>query len=661
MSFPAYPEYCKTDVEWLAAIPSAWTLSRLGFESWVRARLGWKGLKAEEYVDEGFAMLATPNIKNAKIDFVGANRITRARYEESPEIKLRQGDVLLAKDGSTLGTVNFVRKLEREATVNSSIAVVTPHERTNGAFLHYYFQADYVVANIAALKGGMGVPHLFQSDLIKFPLALPSLPEQEAIAAVLDRETAKIDALVEEQERLIALLKEKRQAAISHAVTKGLNPDAPMKDSGIEWLGQIPAHWGVSKLKFAAQFITSGSRGWGEYYADTGPLFIRITNLTRDTIHLDLHDEQRVSIPENVEGTRARLQTGDLLFSITAYLGSVAVVPDPIEEAYISQHVALCRLSAGAPISAWIGYVALSIIGRTHFELGAYGGTKVQLSLDDVAQMPIVVPPLAEQKSVLANLERHLVSLRELEVEAQSAITLLQERRAALISAAVTGKIDVRGVVKASNVVVLPTKANAAALPSSRAVVGAYAIRHLGQMGRMAVMKVGYLAQAHVRVHELAGTYERYAAGPYDSDLIDAMERGAENICGIMTEEPSSKGGAVKYKVSQTLHMPSDMLEAALGPDRTRAFLNLINQLKEFSREGVEAIATLYAVWNDLIAGGGDVTEDAICNGVFDWHSEKREKFSRDTLENWLGWMRRNGVVPDGSAPRTDHQGDLFA
>lgn len=162
MSFPQYGRYKESGVEWLGEVPEEWEVSRLCYESWVRARLGWKGLKAEEYVNDGFAFLATPNIKGTYIDFEDVNYINESRYEESPEIKIRIGDVLLAKDGSTLGTVNVVRKLPREATVNSSIAVITPNESLYGVFLYFLFKSIFMENTIQRIKGGMGVPHLFQ-------------------------------------------------------------------------------------------------------------------------------------------------------------------------------------------------------------------------------------------------------------------------------------------------------------------------------------------------------------------------------------------------------------------------------------------------------------------------------------------------------------------
>ncbi|MDP3217966.1 MAG: restriction endonuclease subunit S [Deltaproteobacteria bacterium] len=206
-------------IEWLGDVPEHWEISRLGFESWVRARLGWKGLKAEEYVDDGFAFLSTPNIKGASIDFENVNFINEYRYDESPEIKLRVDDVLLAKDGSTLGIVNIVRSLPRPTTVNSSIAVITPNQSLNGIFLYYLFQSSYMENTIQRIKGGMGVPHLFQGDLNKFYIPLPTIDEQRTIAVFLDSETVKLDTLITEAKTAITLLQERRTALISAAVT----------------------------------------------------------------------------------------------------------------------------------------------------------------------------------------------------------------------------------------------------------------------------------------------------------------------------------------------------------------------------------------------------------------------------------------------------------
>lgn len=257
--YHVYPEYKDSGVDWLGNIPFHWEKSRIGFEASIKARLGWKGLKADEYVEDGYIFLATPNIKGSEIDFNNVNYITKFRYDESPEIKINVGDVLVTKDGSTTGTCNIVRKLPSPATVNSSIAVIRPIRNLVSEYLYYFFLSPYTQSVIKLMQGGMGVPHLFQADLCEFNILLPPMNEQRTIAAFLDYETARIDRLIAQQQRLIELLKEKRQAVISHAVTKGLNPNAPMKNSGIEWLGQVPEHWDVCLIKYKCDDITDGA------------------------------------------------------------------------------------------------------------------------------------------------------------------------------------------------------------------------------------------------------------------------------------------------------------------------------------------------------------------------------------------------------------------
>jgi len=288
------------------------------------------------------------------------------------------------------------------------------------------------------------MPRASWDFISQFSVPLPPLPEQQAIASFLDRECGKIDALIAEQERLIALLAEKRQAVISHAVTKGLNPNAPMKESGIPWIGMVPEGWQVVRLKMDMDFLTSGSRGWAEYYSDNGALFLRIGNLTRNGMEIDLSDIQRVAVPENTEGERTRVQSGDVLFSITAYLGSVAVVPVGFQEAYVSQHVALARLNKKILFPEWVGFITLSDVGKNYLSSKGYGGTKIQLSLDDIANIIIPTPPRAEQKEIISYLTSKMRRFDYIARTASEAVTLLKERRAALISAAVTGKIDVR-------------------------------------------------------------------------------------------------------------------------------------------------------------------------------------------------------------------------
>lgn len=444
MSFPRYPKYKDSGVEWLGEVPEHWDVSRLGFKSWVRARLGWKGLKAEEYVDDGYAFLSTPNIKYREIDFENVNFISQERYDESPEIMIRKGDVLLAKDGSTLGTVNVVRRLPRPTTVNSSIAVITPHETLDGVFLFYYFASSYIEQTIQRVKGGMGVPHLFQSDLNKFHLPFPPCEEQRLIAAFLDRETARIDELVAEQRRLMKLLKEKRQTVISNAVTKGLNSHVPMKPSGIEWLGEVPQHWAIVRIKSLCTVISKGTTPstMGADFTLDGVRFLKAENVTESGVA----EQPQFYISEESHSilSRGALKEGDVLVVIAgATTGKSAVLSSQFLPANTNQ--AVCYLRPKNPnISSYINLWLGTRWVRNLILLQSVQSAQPNLSMEDLGNIAIPIFSQDEMNELMEFLVHETAKFDTLTTEAQRAISLLQERRTALISAAVTGQIDVR-------------------------------------------------------------------------------------------------------------------------------------------------------------------------------------------------------------------------
>lgn len=192
----------------LDALPTGWKVTRLDRVATVNARIGWKALTASEYQPEGYVFLATPNIKDAEIDYANVNYISEFRFNESPELKLRRGDVLLAKDGNTLGVANIVRSLPRPATVNGSIAVLRAFD-IEPRFMQYVLLSSFMQGHIQSVKDGMGVPHLFQRDIKRFALPRPPLEEQHRIADFLDAETARIDGLVRKKRRLVELLNER--------------------------------------------------------------------------------------------------------------------------------------------------------------------------------------------------------------------------------------------------------------------------------------------------------------------------------------------------------------------------------------------------------------------------------------------------------------------
>lgn len=631
MSLPPYPDYKGSGIAWLGDVPSHWDVVQTK-----RAFRRRKELNTGMICEDRLALTMNGVVPRSLDDLDGLQSSDYEGYQifEAGDLAFKLIDLQNIKT-SRVGMV------PERGIMSPAYVRLEPASDIRGRFGYWYFMALYWLQVFNNLGGGVRQT-LGPEELLSVPFPLPSEAEQTAIAAFLDRETAKIDALVAEQERLIALLREKRQAVISHAVTKGLNPDTPMKDSGIEWLGEVPAHWEVGPIKRFFQFLDGkriplsaeergGRQGDYPYYGASGII---------DYVDDYIFDESLVLVSE--DGANLLMRNYRIAF-----------VADG--KYWVNNHAHILKPLDGLA-SFWADRIEAVDLTPV-----ITGSAQPKLTADALEKLRLAVPPTVQERLAIEAFVLDATSkFAPLESEAQSAIALLQERRAALISAAVTGKIDVRGVVSQSNVVSIDI-ARQSNLPPLRAVVGAYTIRALGSMGRMAVMKGGYLAEAHVGVSELGGSYQRKAAGPYCSAVIDGMERDAALSFGIQTVEPVDQNGRVTYRLPQGFAAPSGPLKELIGEDRAARLIGLLDLLKDLSREGVEAAATLYAVWNDLLASSKAANDDAICNGVLnDWHPEKAKKFKRADLDHWLDWMRRNDLVPDGSAPRTDNQGSLF-
>ena len=296
--------------------------------------------------------------------------------------------------------------------------------------------------------GTAGFLRLYDDRFLETHTVFPPVAEQTTIVRFLDHADRRLRRYIRAKKKLIALVAEQKQAVIHEAVTGQIDvrtgrPYPGYKESGIGWLPEVPQGWERCRLRNLVSVVTTGPRGWSSYASDTGPLFIRVANLSRGTLSLRFDDVVRLDLPATSEASRTRIEAGDLLLSVTAYIGSVGLAPDGIEEAYVSQHVARCRPLPGV-CSRWCGYVLLSTVGQTHGQVSLYGGTKDGLSLDDVKNYPILLPPRDEQEHAVQWIERNLSALVEVGDVAMRQIELAQEHRARLIADVVTGKLNVR-------------------------------------------------------------------------------------------------------------------------------------------------------------------------------------------------------------------------
>jgi type I restriction enzyme S subunit len=366
---------------------------------------------------------------------------------------LARGDLLLEKSGGgERQPVGQVVLYDRDvpAVCSNFVARVSLAARMAPRFWMYQHAAAYWLGvNVGSIKQTSGIQNLDQSQYFNERGAFPPLDEQMQIAAFLDRETAKIDALIAEQEKLLALLAEKRQATISHAVTRGLDPNVPMKDSGIAWLGEVPAHWEVKRVKDVSR-LESGhtpSKQIAEYWVDCHIPWVSL-NDSKQLASNDYISDTAVQINEaGLANSSARLlPCGSVVFTRDATIGLAAITT---REMAVSQH-----LIAWCPTGAVIALYLLRVFNamKEHLDSLTTGATLKTIGMPEVKRLAMPVPPLSEQAAITHFLEQQIIRFDQLISQAKSAIELLKERRSALIAAAVTGQIDVRNAIRQKEV-----------------------------------------------------------------------------------------------------------------------------------------------------------------------------------------------------------------
>ncbi|ABM17339.1 restriction endonuclease subunit S [Marinobacter nauticus] len=437
MSFPAYPEYKNTEIPWMQRIPSSWQLLPF-FSRFFERKESNKGMKSENLLSLSFGRIVRKDITTLE----GLLPASFETYQvvHPGNIVFRLTDLQNDKRSLRSAIVN-------EKGIITSAYLAVSAKDFNPTFSNYLFRAYDLMKVFYSMGGGLRQSMKYD-DMKWLPIVCPSINEQTQIARFLDHETAKIDALIREQERLIELLQEKRQAVISHAVTKGLDPDVPMKDSGVEWLGEVPAHWDRTLIKHCC-YINDGNHG--EEYpkgddfvddADIGVPFIRGGNLKDMTVTTE--GMLYITAEKNRSMRKGRLQVGDILFVNRGEIGKLAVIPSSMNGANLNSQIAYLRVENRIIDPHYLVHYLASDTIKAEIKAAQEGSVLTQYPISDLAAIHVPVPPKDEQQKISTYLKEQLFSFNVLTSEASNSINLLSERRSALISAAVTGKIDVR-------------------------------------------------------------------------------------------------------------------------------------------------------------------------------------------------------------------------
>ncbi|MGB9497352.1 MAG: restriction endonuclease subunit S [Dissulfuribacterales bacterium] len=435
-----YPKYKDSGVEWIGEVPEGWEVKKIKHSTYVKGRVGWHGLNSNDFINEGPFLVTGTDFSNGRIDWNTCYHVSVEHYDKDPFIQLKENDLLITKDGS-IGKVAIVQSLEGQATLNSGIFVTRPLKNQYlTAYLYWVLNSSVFVNFIDYNKTGSTVLHLYQDTFENFSFPLPLIQEQKAICYYLDRKTAQIDNLISTKQKLIELLKEERAAIINQAVTKGLNPDAPMKDSGIEWLGEIPAHWEVKRMKYVARItlgkmLTNVDKG-GYHYRP----YLRAQNINWEKVNVE--DVKKMWFSKD-ELRQYRLNKNDLLVSEGGEVGRTSIWNEEIEECYIQNSVH--KVTMEPTNDPFFFLYTFCLYGEKGvFESVVSRISIAHLTKEKLKEIPFPMPPTDEQRRISKFIRSETTKIDQTISNIAKQIDLLQEFRTALISEVVTGKIDVR-------------------------------------------------------------------------------------------------------------------------------------------------------------------------------------------------------------------------
>lgn len=434
-----YPRYNQSAARWYSSFPETWSevkAKRLFSNERERASSEDEQLAAsQKYGVIPQALMMAQNNAKVMLALKGTDNFKQVK-ENDFVISLRsfEGGIEHSKYNGCISPAYTVLRLR--------------HESSYPNYFRYALKCSpFIQALNSTSEGIRDGKTITYDEFGELLVVLPSQTEQKAIATFLDRETQRIDSLIEEKQTFIKLLKEKRQALISHVVTKGLNPNVEMQDSGIEWIGQVPKHWGISKVRYLGQ-CQNGINIGGEFFGHGTP-FVSYGDVYNNT-----------SLPEQVQGLVLSTEkdrdnysviAGDVLFTRTSEtieeIGFSAVCKSTIEQAVFAGFLIRFRPDEGNLEVGFSEYYFRNEKLRAFFAKEMNLVTRASLSQDLLKKMPVLLPPIDEQNEIANYLQAECNKFSEIFAETEKTILLLKERRTSLISAAVTGKIDVREAV----------------------------------------------------------------------------------------------------------------------------------------------------------------------------------------------------------------------
>lgn len=430
-------------ITWIGDVPESWNLLKLKYFSYLKGRIGWQGLTADEFIDEGPYLITGTDFENGRIQFDRSYHISEARYAQAPEIQLQIGDLLVTKDG-TVGKMAYVDELPDKASLNSHLLLIRPLEgKYHNRFLFWLMSSSVFTGYTEYSQDGTIMASLSQEKIGNFLAYFPGLEEQCAIADFLDTKCAKIDSVIADIEKQIETLQKYKKSLITEAVTKGLDRSVLMKDSGTEWIGEIPAHWKVQPLKYLTEIISKGATPddiSGETDNRYTIRFIKAENIQDNKLlnspefYIDRHTNSQLQ--------RSFLHENDVLFVIAgATIGKVALVKSCFLPSNINQAVCFLRFNKMYISNAeYFCYVLQSQIITEVIKLYTVQAAQPNLSMGNIANISVPVPEQSEMFAITAYLDKKLQTVEDIIANKKEELLTIQQHKKSLIYEYVTGK-----------------------------------------------------------------------------------------------------------------------------------------------------------------------------------------------------------------------------
>lgn len=641
--------------------PDSWKLDKL--HRVLRVRQGFKNVGM---VEDNLLSLSYGRIKRKDID--GAGGLLPESFEtyqivEPGNIVMRLTDLQNDKRSIRQGLVT------ERGIITSAYDALEATKGNEARFWAYALLALDLAKYYYSLGGGVRQSIKF-SDFPNDWVYLPDLATQKQIADFLDAETVRIDALIEKKQRLVTILEERLDQLVRALVTGQASAnghDHELLESGIDYLGQVPKAWCINKvgLRYHIQLgkMLDDSKQTGQYKRP----YLRVADVQWGQINTENLPEMDFRPSDQ---KKFALRKGDLVVNEGgSYVGRSAIWNGELAVCYYQK--ALHRVRALKPAADSVEFLYYIMRFATKAGVFVAGGNQTtidHLTAEAFGRYRFAFPKFDEQQEIATALRHAEMKQAALQTSIEASIIRLREYRAALITAAVTGQIDVTAHARpaetvprlaGADVVPLQPSPQPTSLPDRRTVrvlVAAEVVQRLGAdpyLGRIKLQKLMFLAEAHANINEIDGRYERYRAGPYDGAMMPEIEAGMrQEQFYAATEDATSDRRRITFQRMPRAGDHRDALSATLG-DRVASLRSMVDLFKDMNTEATEAVATLYAVWNDALIDGQQLDDAAIIRGFLqEWHKDK-DKFRQSNLQHWLGWMHRKGIVPRGAGPRT--------